>query len=104
MFQPVKCSRCGNTKQLCLVTVLYSDDSSEGRILVYCKNCREDFNGRFGLTIPLSEVGVELFLALYKDGKTCSDPFTAAEIVFGTADPSLVAEANELIELRQSHR
>ena len=40
-----------------------------------------------GSDVPLTDVDVELFVGLYLDGKTESDPETAAESVFGEPFP-----------------
>ena len=50
--------------------------------------------------MPLSDVNVELFDGLYRDGKTESAPDMAAEIVFGEALPDAVREAEEVLAQR----
>ena len=46
-----------------------------------------------GEDLPLAEVDVEVFVGLYRDGKTESHPETAAEIVFGEVLPDAVSGA-----------
>ena len=93
-----KCSRCGGGGELALVTLRYSRHAPGGRILVYCSRCREDFAPWIGVCIALDAVTDEVFLGLYRTGKTESDPATAVEIVFGKDRHDLVSAATLILE------
>lgn len=64
---------------------------------MYCEACRETSGLAFGTSIPLDAVTTEVFLGLYRDNMTGSDPETASEIVFGKVDPRTVLKAEELM-------
>ncbi len=98
MTPGTSCSRCGDARNLHLVTIPYEGRSGPGRILVYCASCRTSLANGLGVSIPLEEVTADVFLDLYSANKTASDPLTAAEIVFGVADPELVRAAQVLLE------
>ena len=91
------CSSCGSREDLHLVTVLIWEPEVPGRILVYCPRCRENVADKVDVNLPLAEVDVEVFVRLYRDGKTGSAPDTAAEIVFGEALPDAVRGAEEAL-------
>lgn len=95
------CSSCGETKDLYLVTKRFEDSSKEGRILLYCTKCREEKGHNLGISIPLEEVTREVFLDLYIQGETQSDPETAVEIVFGDSEHDLVGLAKQIMDLRK---
>lgn len=97
MSESVTCSRCGNPRDLSLVTMPYSPDVEVGRILVYCPNCRSDMAKLIGLIIPIGEVSPEVFLELYRTGKTESDPAIATEIVFGKVKPEIARHAEYIL-------
>ena len=94
------CSRCGSRDDLHLVTAQMCGPDAPGRVLVYCANCRSELAHMLGVDVPLSEVDVEFFVGLYRDGKTESAPDMAAEIVFGEALPDAVREAEEVLAQR----
>ena len=50
--------------------------------------------------VPLTEVDVEFFVGLYRNGKTDSDPETAADIVFGLAVQDAVTGAENALAPR----
>jgi hypothetical protein len=50
--------------------------------------------------MSIAEVNAERFPELYRLGATASDPETAAQIVFGEADTSLVRKALVIMEKR----
>lgn len=91
------CSRCGGFKDLHLITTPYEGGAGPGRILVYCEACRETSGLAFGTNIPLHAVTTEVFLGLYRNNMTGSDPETASEIVLGEVDPTIVLKAEELM-------
>jgi len=95
----VKCSRCGSQRDLALITQRYSPNCQSGRILIYCSSCIDDYKRNIHLTIPLSEVDDESFLAIYKKDLSGSDPETAVEIVFGKPVPGLVRKAEQLLRV-----
>ncbi len=96
----VRCSRCGSRRDLHVVTQPYSEESAEGRLLVYCPQCLADCKHRLTVHLPVAEVNAERFLELYRLGATSSYPETAAQIVFGEADTSLVRKALVIMEKR----
>ncbi len=100
MREDIRCSRCASLRDLFLVTQPYSDDSEEGRMLIYCPDCRQDYEHRLIVHAPLTEMNPEKFLDMYREGKTSSDPETAAQIVFGAPDSRLVRSALEIIAAR----
>ena len=100
MREDIRCSRCGSLQDLFLVTQPYSDDSDEGRMLVYCPKCRQVYEHRLIVHAPLAEMNPERFLDMYREGKTSSDPETASQIVFGTPDFRLVRSALEIMAAR----
>ena len=81
------CSLCGSTDDLHVATVLMCGPVHPSRVLVYCPECRAELSHMLGSDVPLTDVDVELFVGLYLDGKTESDPETAAESVFGEPFP-----------------
>ena len=91
------CSRCGSLESLRLVTLLYGETSEAGRVLVYCPQCRNVFKDTIGVSIPLKSVTTEIFLDLYRNGKTASDPLTAVGIVFGNPDPDIIRKAQFIL-------
>lgn len=97
MTEEPRCSRCGSTAKLALVTVRYIEGEGPGRVLVYCPTCRTDFGDSIGVNIPLESLTSEAFLDLYRTKKTSSHPETAVEIVFGEKRPELVSEATRLL-------
>ena len=96
-----KCSSCGKTDGLQLVTMKPHDHFKEGRILLYCIKCRKGNGHNIGVSIPHEEVTREVFLDLYIDGETQSDPKTAVEIVFGQKERDLVGQAEQIMKLRK---
>jgi len=96
MSRLAKCSSCGSSRDLHLVTAPYSPESDEGRTLVYCLACRNESNILFGVSIPIELVTPDVFLHLYRLGKTSSQPDTAVEIVFGEIDQRLIEQANQI--------
>ena len=94
------CSRCGSRDDLHLVTAQMCGPDAPGRVLVYCANCRSELAHMLGVDVPLSEVDVEFFVGLYRDGKTESAPDTTAEIVFVEALPDAVVGAEEVLAQR----
>lgn len=94
-----RCSSCGGQQDLTLVTSGdYSADGDPpaGRILLYCRPCREERDGSWFLSIiPLQLVDEDLFVDLYRKGLTGSDPEIAADIVFGQPRPDLADHAVE---------
>jgi len=90
----VFCSRCSNKERLNLVTVRYDEQTKSGRILVFCEDCVKLFSREILVNIPLPSVSFDTFIELYRAKKTKSDPYTAAEIVFGSAIPKLAREAD----------
>ncbi len=78
------CSACGGGDDLHVVTYRYPDGPG-GRLLVYCARCREARREHLGVDVPVAELTVESFVALYREGLTESDPPRAAEIAFGEA-------------------
>ena len=98
MKESVKCSRCGDKSHLNLVTIRYAEDSEPGRLLVYCRQCRNDFSKHINVDISLDEITPENFIDLYRTNKTSSDPITAAEIAFGIADAEVVNTAQMYID------
>ena len=103
MREDIHCSRCGSLRDLFLVTQPYSDGSDEGRMLVYCPECRQDYEHRLIVHAPLTEINPERFLDMYREGRTSSDPKNAAEIIFGVPDPRLVRSALEIMAARKPH-
>lgn len=97
MNRDPNCSRCGDFQDLHLITIPYEGGSGPGRILVYCEACRETSGLAFGTSIPLDAVTTEVFLSLYRNNMTGSDPETASAIVFGEVDPTTVLKAEELM-------
>ena len=97
MREDVRCSRCASLQDLFLVTQPYEDGFAEGRMLVYCPKCRQDYEHRLIVHAPLSEMNPERFLDMYREGKTSSDPETASKIVFGMLDSRLVQSALEIM-------
>lgn len=69
-----------------------------GRVLLYCERCRKAGNDRISVSIPIKKITPELFLDLYRTGKTESSPPTAVEIVFGEKIQELIQEANSILE------
>jgi len=92
-----RCSRCGDGRDLHLVTALIWEPEVPGRVLVYCVDCRTELAHKLGVSLPLDEVDVETFVELYREGKTASAPDMAAEIVFGEALPDAVEGAKEIL-------
>jgi hypothetical protein len=97
MVEAVRCSRCGDKRGLHLVIIPYSSEDDSGRLLLYCRVCRDSFSKIFSLTMPLVSVTTEFFLELYRNKKTSSDPLTAVEIVFGVADLDIVRSAKQIL-------
>lgn len=101
MDQPVKCSRCGGSLDLYVVSCGGAGSQSSGRMLVYCAPCRKEMSSYIDVSMPMSLMTPALLIALYQMGKTTSDPQTAVEIIFGQHHPSLVRDLNAIIA---SHR
>ena len=93
----VKCSRCDNPENLHLVTVPYEPGSEPGRLMLYCADCRSELRSHLAVSIPSELVTPELFLGLYRLGKTRSEPHTACEIAFGKEDQRIIQQASELL-------
>jgi hypothetical protein len=94
----VHCSRCGGNEDLYFVTCRELGDSSLGRILVYCQSCRSEMQQIIDISVPLTLVTKDLFLSLYRLGKTASDPMTSVNIVFGIQDHRLQSEVEKIIQ------
>jgi hypothetical protein len=98
-----RCSRCGESVELHLVTLPYQSERRGGRILVYCRPCRDVM--KTDVSIPLELVTAALFVGLYRLGFTDSAPDTAAQIVFGDAVPrGVVRRAKATLDERLSRR
>lgn len=67
---------------------------------MYCLQCLADYKHRLTVHLPVAEVNAERFLELYRLGATASDPETAAQLVFGEADISLIRKALMVMEKR----
>ena len=93
----VKCSRCGSSSELNVVTVRYDSECEAGRLLVYCDVCCTDFTRQIGVSIPLEKITTEMFLNFYRTGKTSSDPLTTSEIVFGHINRELINEVEQIL-------
>ena len=81
------CSNCSSKDDLHLVTL----GRGMGRTLVYCPRCRS------GVSIPLSIVTEDLFIDLYKLGKTTSNPPSAIKVVFGLELPELQRKLERIL-------
>lgn len=86
------CSACGGGHDLHLVTYRYPDGPG-GRLLVYCGPCRETRREHLGVDLPIADVTIESFVALYQHELTESDPPRAAEIAFWEAPIDAVRAA-----------
>jgi hypothetical protein len=91
-----RCSACGATEHLHLVTLLLFGNDAPGRLLVYCPSCRNKNASMLGVDVPLEQVDAAYFVSLYRDGKTKSAPCTAAEIAFGEAPVQTVLDAETI--------
>lgn len=99
----ISCSRCGDFDRLNLVTIRYEQNGESGRVLVYCPPCRNDFRAHMGVCIPLTELTVEMFLDLYRSGKTASDPHQAVSIAFGVTDETIIREVELVLSQARHH-
>jgi len=69
--------------------------------MVYCPRCRNEAEHMLGLDVPLEDIDVEGFVALYRDERTESDPGIAAGIVFGQPLPEAVVGAQQALAARR---
>jgi hypothetical protein len=96
MQSAVSCSRCGGSRDLHFVTCGEPGGDFPGRALVYCSDCRKGMHHMIDVSLPLSQLTPEIFLNLYRLGKTESNPESAIKIAFGK-DNEHLAHAVEAI-------
>lgn len=96
-LEKVKCSKCGRRDDLHLITLKYEREINCGRTLLYCRSCKEYAKSNIGIELPINDITIHRFLSLYRDGYTCSDPYTAVDIVFGEAVPFISEEAQKIL-------
>jgi hypothetical protein len=78
-----QCARCGERAATVLVTG-GQRSSAPGRILLYCDNCREEFQALLEVVLPLDVVQADpagILSALYRGGATRSDPDQVADMI-----------------------
>jgi hypothetical protein len=97
--EPARCSACGTVREaLQLVNVLYSRGERAGRLLVFCPGCLDERRSHLGeVELPLSELTIDGFVGLYRDGYTSSNPAMAAAIAFGEAPIAAVRGATRAL-------
>lgn len=94
---PRTCSRCGSKDDLHLVVVPLASPEPPGRVLVYCRECRE-WVGPLHFGAPLHVVDADLLCSIYENGTTNSNPSIAITMVFGEANaPHQLVEKLEAI-------
>ncbi len=101
MRNKVNCSRCASNTELHVIIQPYSNDSEEGRLLVYCKDCTQDYADRITIISALSDMNPKQLLKLYSDGVSSSNPETTSEIVFGRVDREFVSAASQMLRERK---
>jgi hypothetical protein len=92
------CSRCGQPATW-LVSLPYSEQSSSGRLLVYCDACRVERAEAVAVALPLSVLAHDIdgiLTWLYEEGFTLSDPRGAAAVLQVPAG-SWVARAEQIL-------
>lgn len=101
MYSSVNCSSCGGKGDLYFVTCGQAGSDSPGRTLVYCAACRKERHQMIDVSIPLSLLTPDLFLDLYRLGKTTSSPDTAVELVFGKPVDEISRAAEAILSTRR---
>ena len=92
------CSRCGHPAAW-LVSLPYNEQSSSGRLLVYCDDCRAERAGAIAVAVPLSVLAHDvdgILTWLYEEGFTRSDPRGAAGVL-QVPEGSWVTRAEQIL-------
>jgi hypothetical protein len=79
------------------VTLPYQLGRRPGRLLAYCDRDREEKGRAILVAMPLDYVTDDVFVSLYRDGWTESDPETASGIIFGMPRHELVHEVRRYL-------
>lgn len=93
-----ECGSCGNSRDLSLTVVNYSDirDQIYGRLLLYCKECLERNPKFIRISIPIEQVDLRVIKAIYRSKLSDSDPEIFLKFICGIEDSDLVQELEDL--------
>ena len=92
----IRCSGCGDPA-VWAVTLPYQRGQRPGRLLAYCDRDREDKGEAILVALPLTCLTDDLFVSLYREGWTESEPEFASQIVFGMTRQELVHEVRQYL-------
>ena len=99
MINKKTCSRCGEKRNLHLITFSYGDNNPSGRLLLYCFDCRtsQDVNHKIDTSIPIEIVTESILEDLYRLKKTVADPDTFLNIILGVDNQKLLNKINKIL-------
>tara|TARA_A100000164_G_C21485023_1_gene575263 strand:+ start:28 stop:351 length:324 start_codon:yes stop_codon:yes gene_type:complete len=100
MINKKTCSRCGEKRNLHLITFSYGDNNPSGRLLLYCFDCRtsQDVNHKIDTSIPIEIVTESILEDLYRLKKTYSDPDTFLKMILEVDNPNLLNKINKILK------